>query len=364
MDPEVKVERIRRDQIKVLEEASKTKDTESARAKLVEADAALDKEIMEGSRLKQQQPHHHHLLDMLKAELAKLIQLTKTTWKELLAALLASKRSHDTQRFASRGDVELDLFKPRRMDEYVEQAQAFEEDPSRPPPSVEDEVRPAPEPEPEPEPRPTWMAWSGSRDYDERRSSGFWAWAAVLVCTALATAVLLAGAAVLAVYLLCRPRMPYLAVTDARLERLQYAQDGAIDYLQVSLTVVAVNNNSKADASFPAVDLALGFNGADDVALLRAAPFVVPRESSLPLQYDVVSVGRPLDAAGMQAMDEALKAGVVPFDLFGKARTRWKVGVFIRLRFWTRISCRLRFYFPGNGTVVPTDRDKCHSRSP
>jgi len=78
----------------------------------------------------------------------------------------------------------------------------------------------------------------------------------------------------------------------------------------------------------------------------------------------VVSKGRTLDQAGMQSMDESLKAGVVPCDLLGKAITRWKVGVFVKVRYWTRISCRLRFFFPGNGTVMPTDRDRCRSKGP
>ncbi|XP_066342083.1 uncharacterized protein [Miscanthus floridulus] len=347
MEPEeVKVELIRRRHANKSGEAIATN---GARGKLVEADTALR---AERSR--------HPLIDLLKAELAKL--LTLTTWVKLVASLRASKRSHDFQRFASRGDVGVTIYQPRRMNDYVDQARKFDQDPSRPPPSVEEESSMAEADDrhrrPQEQPRRAWRVWAGS---PREHSSSGWAWATVLLCTALAVGVILAGVAVFAVYLIYRPSMPYLTVSDARLERLEYGQDGAIDYLQASITVVAVNNNSKADASFSSMDLVVGFQGAD-VALLRAQPFVVPRESSLPLPYHVVSAGRALDAAGTEAMDKALKAGVVPFDLFGKARTRWKVGVFANLRFWTRISCRLRFFFPGNGTVMPTDRDKCRSR--
>ncbi|CAD6256454.1 unnamed protein product [Miscanthus lutarioriparius] len=349
---EVKAELVRRRHSKILEEASgMNEDLHGARRKLLEAQVALDAE-----------PSSHPLFAILKAELEKL--LTLTTWKELLACLLASVRSHLTQRYAGRHDVSVRIFATERMETYMDQASKFEEDPDKLPPSVDDDVQAEAEmvkrtwvPQRSPEQRGTSRIWAGSR---ERSSSG-WAWATVLACTALAVGVILAGVAVFAVYLLYRPSMPYLAVSDAHLERLEYGQDGAIDYLQASITVLAVNNNSKTDASFSSMDLVLGFHGAD-VALLRAQPFVVPRESSLPLLYRVVSAGRALDAAGMQAMDEALKAGVVPFDLFGKARTRWKVGVFANLRFWMRISCRLRFFFPSNGTVMPTDRDKCRSR--
>ncbi|KAJ1276172.1 hypothetical protein BS78_05G193700 [Paspalum vaginatum] len=346
---------VRRDHAEWIEEASKATHTGSAKGKLLEAKQALDY-VEKSHKLK------HDMLDKLKAELAKLLELAAGSWKELLAALLASKWSHQRQRFASRGDVEIDIFAPSRKHQYVQQANKFEERPNSPPPSVEDDIKKEEDRPryPHPERRRNPRLWPPDQ---RRKTSGWWAWAAVLLCTALAVAVILAGAAVFAVFLLYRPRMPYLAVSDARLEKLQYGQDGAIDYLQVSITVLAVNNNSRTDASFPAVDLAVRFNG-NDVALLRAQPFVVARKSSLPLQYDVVSAGRALDPAGMQAMDEALKAGVVPFDLFGKARTRWKVGVLARLRFWTRLSCRLRFFFPGNGTVMPADRDKCRSRSP
>ncbi|KAL6603506.1 hypothetical protein ACP70R_043867 [Stipagrostis hirtigluma subsp. patula] len=194
---------------------------------------------------------------------------------------------------------------------------------------------------------------------DRRRSSGV-VWAMVILCTVLAIGVIVTGATVFAVYLVYKPKMPYLLVSDARLVALEYDQAGTIDNLVLSLTILAENTNSKADASFSRVDLAVGFHGAE-VAVLRARPFAVARRSSVPLRYQVVSAGRPLSPDGMRYMDGALKAAVVPLDLFGKARTTWKVGIFASLRFWTRISCRFLFFYPGNGTAMPID---CRSRSP
>uniref|UniRef100_A0A0D9W2F6 VWFA domain-containing protein n=1 Tax=Leersia perrieri TaxID=77586 RepID=A0A0D9W2F6_9ORYZ len=352
MKPEVKAELIRIDHVTRLKDARETGNIDSARDKLVLAKEALDIELF---NLKLR------LIDLLKAELEKLLLLSMT-WKELCAGLLACIRSHECQRFGSIGDVNISIFRHTLIYVYVKQATEFEENPGRLPPSVEADVKAAEAEllvrEADRHPRP--RIWVGS---PERRRSK-WAWTMVLIlCTALVIGVILASLSVFAVYLLYKPRMPYLAVSNAQLELLQYGQDGTIDYLQVSITIVAVNNNSKADASFSGFDLALGFHGAY-VALLRAEPFVVARESSLPLQYNVVSAGRALDPTGKHLMDDSLKAGVVPFDLFGKARTKWKVGIFVKLRFRTRISCRLRFFFPGNGTVMPTDRDKCRSRSP
>ncbi|KAF0903712.1 hypothetical protein E2562_029084 [Oryza meyeriana var. granulata] len=209
-----------------------------------------------------------------------------------------------------------------------------------------------------------WQMWRQPpiRPPEKQRSSRV-AWALVILCTLLATAVIVAGATVFAVYLIYKPRMPYLLVSDAQLLRLDYDQGGTIQYLEALITVQARNTNSKADASFSRVDLALRFHGAD-VARLRAAPFMVARASAAPLRYDVVSAGRTLGPDGMRVMDQSLKSGVVPLDLLGRARTRWRVGIFASLKFWTRISCRLHFFFPGNGTVMDSDRNTCTSRSP
>ena len=201
------------------------------------------------------------------------------------------------------------------------------------------------------------------RDDDEQRSSR-WVWLAVVLCTLLAIGVIVAGATVFAVYLIYKPKMPYMVVTDAHLGRLVYApEDGVIRDIQVSIGVLARNTNSKADASFSNFDIAVEFHGIA-LALLRARQFRVARESSVPLPYDVVSGGARLDTAGMRAMEGAIRSGVVPLDVFGKARTRWKMGIFLKVQFWTRISCRLYFNFPGNGTAWPIDRHTCRSRSP
>ncbi|CAL4982218.1 unnamed protein product [Urochloa decumbens] len=340
--PEVEEELDRIQYVNMIEKASVMENEESARGKLEEAQKVLEAK----------QPNR--MVVILMAELQQLLQLKR--WNDLLARLLEHLTSHRRQRG-------LNVFAPPRTAKFVEQAEKFDKNPNEPPPSVEDDVKEEeaevaatmPVSEQRREPRLLGRPW-------ELRSSEWCVWAMVVLCTVLAIGVIIAGVAVFAVYIFFKPKMPYLVVSDARLVLLQYDQGGTIQSLQMSITIRAENNNSKADATFSSVDLALGFHGTD-VVLLRSEPFTVPRESSLPLPYNVaVAPGPALDTAGMQAMDESLKAGVVPFDLFGKARTRWKVGVFVKIRYWTRISCRLRFFFPGNGTVMPTDRDRCRSK--
>ncbi|ONM38852.1 hypothetical protein ZEAMMB73_Zm00001d043698 [Zea mays] len=70
-------------------------------------------------------------------------------------------------------------------------------------------------------------------------------------------------------------------------------------------------------------------------------------------------VGAPLGDAGSATMEAALRDGVVPFQVDGEARTRWKVAGIVGVDQWTRLACQLRFFWP-NGTVLPF---RCISKS-
>uniref|UniRef100_A0A8R7QN14 VWFA domain-containing protein n=1 Tax=Triticum urartu TaxID=4572 RepID=A0A8R7QN14_TRIUA len=312
------------------------------------------------------------MIDILRAQLDKLIELISSGMglKALRACLLSMMMLHGRQRVTETGPVMgHKLYVTQFTDMSRKQAGDHEKDPAKvPPPASQDVEQAKVVRDQQGIKRPpavveaatcSWRTWWRDRKSHHESSR----WAMVILCTVLAVAMIVIGVTLLAVYLLNMPKMPYLVVSDAQLGALRYAQqDGTIQYLQLPITILAENNNSKADATFSHVDLALQFHGVD-VALLRTpAPFVVAAESSLALQYNVVSTGRRLDPAGMRSMDESLNAGMVPFDLRGKARARWKVGIFLKAHFWTRISCRLHFFFPGNSTVKPTDLRRCRSR--
>ncbi|CAL4956892.1 unnamed protein product [Urochloa decumbens] len=331
VNPEVKEELDRICYVSKIEEANAMNDYDSAHGKLEEAQKFLDSK----------QPNR--MVDILKNELQQLLRLKR--WKDLLASLLASKMTHDRQRGGG-------LFATPLMSKYTEQANVFEKDPNKLPPSVTENVEEA------------QFVMKKRGPERSRRTPSWWVRLMVILCTVLSISVIVAGVAVFAAYMLIKPKMPYLVVSDAQLGLLQYdSQDSTIRSLQMLITILAENINSKADASFSGIDFTLEFHGAG-VALLRAEQFMVARESSLTLQFNIVSEKQTLDPAGKQSMEESLKAGVVQFDLFTKARTRWKVGVFVRHQYWTHISCGLHFFFPGNGTVMPSDRDRCRSKSP
>lgn len=186
-----------------------------------------------------------------------------------------------------------------------------------------------------------------------------WAiWLAAIVCAILAIAVIITGIVVFAIYIIYQPKMPYIKVAYAQLSKLVYDQSGLLE-IEMVLHLVAENDNKKAHASFSDLSFLLQFHRID-VAELRADPFDVAKNSSLELDYLLQSSPIPLDQATMETMDVALKQGVVSFDLSGHARTRWRVGIFLSVKFRTYLSCELRFFWH-NGSAVNLD---CSSKSP
>ncbi|KAH7692926.1 hypothetical protein IHE45_01G098000 [Dioscorea alata] len=133
------------------------------------------------------------------------------------------------------------------------------------------------------------------------------AWMVAIVCAILAIAVIITGIVISTIYVIYRPKMPRLKVAYAHLNKLDYDQSGLLD-TEIMITIVAENNNTKANASFSETRFILRFHGIK-IAELRADPFDVPKNSSFPLNYDVASSPIPLDQGAMEAMDNALKAG-------------------------------------------------------
>ncbi|VAI79196.1 unnamed protein product [Triticum turgidum subsp. durum] len=375
----LRTERARRQHVTFLDEVRTMADggdLHGAQGKLVEARNDIAHE--------QSNP----MIDFLRATLDKLMALITSPGQHagFRAYLRSLRTSHDRERVAATGDVKgVRLFETRHTSAFRGQAKRFEKQATmgqRPPAhhgsnfNEEDDTnrlrqreegrtrmeRPVAVEARNNRPWKTWWGDDDKRHRSSARSTSACAWVLCILCVLLVIGAIVLGVLLFAVY---NHKMPYLAVADAQLGALQYAgQDGTVQNLQLSIAFLAINKDSRADASFSRVNLALKLQGVD-MLLFRAPPFVVPPDSSMPLQYnDVVSTGRRLDKAGMRSMDKSLNAGVVPFDLHGKVRTRGNTGIFQNTQFWTRFSCRLRFFFPGNGTVIPADRRSCRSRWP
>lgn len=191
----------------------------------------------------------------------------------------------------------------------------------------------------------------------QRQKTNLLIWPALILCAVVAIAVVFAGIFVLTIYMIYQPKPPYLWVPYAHLNKLDYDQSGLLS-VEMALTVVAENDNAKAHASFSDIGFVLRFYG-EEIAELAADPLDVPKNSSFSLNYLVPSSMVPLDDVRMSEMDAALKKGQVLFDLDGKARTRWRLGMFVRVKLWTHLSCPLQFS-PYNGSSIGLD---CTSKS-
>ncbi|CAL5334700.1 unnamed protein product [Camellia sinensis] len=119
-------------------------------------DGALEK-LVEAQSLQENMVNDESnpLIGMLKSELRQMSKLMKPQEiyeKQGRPFALSSETSHDRQRFAARGDdpKELRLFATPRMDEYLEQAKSFDEDPRKPLPSVDEDEKEELEDEPLP----------------------------------------------------------------------------------------------------------------------------------------------------------------------------------------------------------------------
>ncbi|GMP50281.1 hypothetical protein CsSME_00016963 [Camellia sinensis var. sinensis] len=110
---------------------------DNARDKLVEAQNLLEDVVNDES---------NPLIEMLKSELQQIKRLMKSQEiyeKQGRPFALSSETSHNRQRYAAKGDdvEKLRMFATPRMDAYLEQAKSFDEDPSKPLPSVDEDEK-------------------------------------------------------------------------------------------------------------------------------------------------------------------------------------------------------------------------------
>ncbi|XVF52217.1 hypothetical protein PTKIN_Ptkin05aG0001400 [Pterospermum kingtungense] len=176
-------------------------------------------------------------------------------------------------------------------------------------------------------------------------------WCAAIICTILTLAVIIAGIVTLVGYLVIHPRVPYVSVVNAHLDRIKIDYAGVLE-IQLTIVIRAQNGNEMAHASFTRSAYALNLNG-EGVAQLVAPPFEVSKNSSVDFNYVVQSSPIPLGPEEAENVDEALKRDLITFDLKGSARVRWRVWRLGSFSSLCRLACRLHFH-PLNGTYIPS----------
>ncbi|RDX92499.1 hypothetical protein CR513_25359, partial [Mucuna pruriens] len=152
-------------------------------------------------------------------------------------------------------------------------------------------------------------------------------WLVAIICTIIAVAVVVVGIVVFVGYIVIHPRIPVISVTNAHLDLLRNDYAGRLQ-TQLTIVVTAKNGNAKAHATFSGITFNISYKG-QDIALLVADPFEVPKNSTKDLNYVVQSSSIPLTPDQMEQVDEAWKQNEIEFDFKGAARTQWRV---IKLR--------------------------------
>ncbi|KMZ58502.1 Late embryogenesis abundant (LEA)hydroxyproline-rich glycoprotein family [Zostera marina] len=194
----------------------------------------------------------------------------------------------------------------------------------------------------------------------QRRTNPF-TWLLAIACALLSTTVIAVGVFLVIIYAVYHPRIPFLSVSYSQLLRLDYNPNSQ-PFLgtKMAVNLLAVNRNPRSHVGFSQLGLSLRFGSSrTNIAELRSSPFGVPKNGTFPIGYIVESLQVPLNQAAKDDLDVALRMNRIAFKLQGRARTRWRIGVLLRVGFWTHISCQLLF-FPSNGSSIAVD---CDSKS-
>ncbi|KAK6782789.1 hypothetical protein RDI58_020585 [Solanum bulbocastanum] len=189
----------------------------------------------------------------------------------------------------------------------------------------------------------------------ERRTNPL-IWCAAIICTLLTIAVIITGMIVFIGYMVIRPKVPQMSVVSAHLDKFSYDMASVL-VVKVSIVIKAENDNSKARANFYETSYTLSFHGVK-IAYLNADSFDVPSNKSIDLYYPVESSPIPLKPEEGEIAELFLRRGQVVFDIRGKTRTRWRVGILGSVKFWLHLNCQLKF--PLNGTTI---YPKCSTKS-
>lgn len=189
----------------------------------------------------------------------------------------------------------------------------------------------------------------------ERRTNPL-IWCVAILCTCITLAVIVTGLVVFIGYMIVRPKVPQMSVISAKIDTFAYDMSNLLS-IKVSIVINAQNDNVKAHSSFYETMYTLYFHDVK-VAYLRADPFDVPKNSSIPLYYPVESASIALTSEEAANAEAVLSQKLVVLDLKGTSRTRWRVGIIGSVKFWLHLNCKLKLPLDGS-TIYP----KCSTKS-
>ncbi|XP_019447752.1 PREDICTED: uncharacterized protein LOC109350896 [Lupinus angustifolius] len=182
-------------------------------------------------------------------------------------------------------------------------------------------------------------------------------WLAAVICTIIAIAVTVSGIIIFIAYLVIHPRVPTISITNAHLDLLKNDYAGLLQ-TQITIVMRAQNGNAKAHATFSHIRFNMSSLG-QDIAVLVADSFEVPKNEFKDLNYVVQSSSIPLNPDQFEKVGDAWKKNEIVFNLIGSAKTMSRVGKIGSFKLLVHLACDLKFH-PLNGTYIPS---RCTSNS-
>ncbi|KAK8480691.1 hypothetical protein V6N13_036130 [Hibiscus sabdariffa] len=177
-------------------------------------------------------------------------------------------------------------------------------------------------------------------------------WCGTIICTMITLAIIIAGIVAFVGYLVIHPRVPYVSVVYAHLDRIQIDHYESALEIQVTIVIRANNGNHMAHADFSDSIYTLSFD-RKDIAQLVAPYFEVSKNSSVDFNYVAQASAMPLGPEQAEDMEAGLQKDLITLNLEGGARVRWRVGRLGSFKFSCRLDCRLQFH-ASNLSYVPS----------
>ncbi|XP_027099338.1 NDR1/HIN1-like protein 13 [Coffea eugenioides] len=176
------------------------------------------------------------------------------------------------------------------------------------------------------------------------------AWIIAAFCTLFWIIVIVAGLAVLIIYLVYRPRLPKFDISTATLNAA-YLDTGYL--LEADLTILAnfTNPNKKMNVDFSYVIMDLYYE-SNLIARRYVEPFTAHRGQSIFEDIHMVTSQVRLPIAPSQGLTRQMNSGGVKFDVKGLFRARSNLGGALRYSYWLYTHCIITLTGPPSGVLI------------
>lgn len=195
-----------------------------------------------------------------------------------------------------------------------------------------------------------WLLCSGLVRVPTRRKTRPFAWIVAGFCALFWVMVIVAGLAILIIYLVFRPRNPKFDITSATLNAA-YLDMGYL--LNADLTILAnfTNPNKKGRVDFHYAILDL-YHGGHLLASSYMDPFSTMSHESRFQDVHLVSSQVRLPLEQSQQLKKEVDNGRVKFEVKGLFRARSNLGSFLQYSYWLYTQCTIVVTSPPTGVLI------------